>query len=169
MDENTKDVMFSQGTGEHETPDDFFDQLNDEFHFDLDVAATYLNTKCSTFYGKQKSGKFSDGLKNTWGHPSAGIVAWCNPPYGRGIIDWVEKAVSERDTNEVSTVMLLPARTDTKWFVRCSHEASEIRFVTGRLKFGPEKNSAPFPSIVVVFWHTPSGASRQGKYSWVTL
>ena len=47
--------------------------------------------------------------------------------------------------------MLLPARTDTKWFHDYIYQKAEIRFVKGRLKFGDSKNAAPFPSMVCVF------------------
>ena len=75
---------------------------------------------------------------------------WCNPPYGREIGKWVEKAYNESLVG-VTVVMLLPARTDTKWFHDYIYGKAEIRFVRGRLKFGDSKNSAPFPSMVVVF------------------
>lgn len=85
--------------------------------------------------------------------PSLGIrggTVWCNPPYGREIGKWVEKAYKE-SLEGVTVVMLLPARTDTKWFHDYIYGKAEIRFVRGRLKFGDSKNSAPFPSMVVVY------------------
>lgn len=89
-----------------ETPQDFFDRLNDEFHFNVDVCATPDNAKCGTYFTKE-----NDGLSQSWG----GYTCWCNPPYGREIGKWVQKAyLSSRDGSTV--VMLLPARTDTKWF-----------------------------------------------------
>ena len=76
-----------------------------------------------------------------------GGTCWCNPPYGRKIGDWVKKA-SEADA---TVVMLLPARTDTKWFHEYIYGKAEIRFIKGRLKFGEAKNAAPFPSMIVIF------------------
>ena len=76
-----------------------------------------------------------------------GGVCWCNPPYGREVGKWVQKAAESGCT----VVMLLPARTDTKWFHEYIYGRAEVRFVRGRLKFGGSKNSAPFPSMVVVF------------------
>lgn len=70
-----------------------------------------------------------------------------NPPYGREIGKWVKKAAESNAT----VVCLLPARTDTKWFHEYILGKAEIRFVKGRLKFGDGKNSAPFPSMVVIF------------------
>lgn len=123
-----------------ETPQDFFDHLNDEFHFNVDVCATSDNAKCNTYFTKE-----NNGLSQSWRG-----VCWCNPPYGREIGKWVQKAyLSSRDGSTV--VMLLPARTDTKWFHEYIYNQAEIRFIKGRLKFGNSKNSAPFPSMVVVF------------------
>ena len=74
-------------------------------------------------------------------------VCWCNPPYGRQIGKWVEKAVKSFATVD----MLLPARRDTKWFHDWCLPYGKIEFLRGRLKFGGCENSAPFPSMVVVF------------------
>jgi phage N-6-adenine-methyltransferase len=135
----TREAMFSSKTDLHSTPQDFFDALNAEFGFTLDVCATPQNAKCAAYFTREQ-----DGLAQPW----TGRI-WCNPPYGRGIGAWVKKA-AEADADLV--VMLLPARTDTRWW----HDyvlrlASDIRFIKGRLKFGSAKNSAPCPSAVVVF------------------
>ena len=131
------DVMFSSETDEWETPQDFFNTLDAEFHFYLDVCATPQNAKCKSYYTKAEN-----GLAQEW----AG-TCWCNPPYGREIGKWVKKASESKTT----VVMLLPARTDTKWFHDYIYGKAEIRFIKGRLKFGNCKNSAPFPSMIVVF------------------
>ena len=134
------ELMFSSKTDLWETPKDLFDKLNKEFHFALDVCATPENAKCEEFYTKEQ-----DGLKQPW----KGTV-WCNPPYGRQIGEWVRRAfLASLSGNTV--VMLLPARTDTRWFHEYIYGKAEIRFIRGRLKFGGSKNSAPFPSMVVVF------------------
>ncbi len=75
-----------------------------------------------------------------------------NPPYGREIGKWIEKAKIEA-SNGSKVVALLPARTDTKWFHEniYNNKFCEIRFLKGRLKFGNSKNSAPFPSMIVIF------------------
>lgn len=132
-----KEVMFSSATDLWETPQDFFDILNDEFHFDIDVCALPENAKCGKFYSPE-----DDGLSKKWGG-----TCWCNPPYGRKIGEWVKKASESNAT----VVMLLPARTDTKWFHDYIYHKAEIRFIKGRLKFGNSKNSAPFPSMIVIF------------------
>ena len=79
---------------------------------------------------------------------------FCNPHYGRTISKWVEKAYNESLKPGTLIVMLIPARTDTKWFHDFIYGKAEIRFVKGRLKFGNAQNSAPFPSMVVVFGGT---------------
>lgn len=77
---------------------------------------------------------------------------FCNPPYGKELSAWVEKAYSESKKPNTRVVMLIPARTDTRYFHDyIYHKAKEIRFIKGRLKFGDAKNAAPFPSMVVVF------------------
>ena len=136
------ELMFSSKTDLWETPKDLFDKLNKEFHFALDVCATPENAKCEEFYTKEQ-----DGLKQPW----KGTV-WCNPPYGRQIGEWVRRAFLASVSGS-TVVMLLPARTDTKWFHDYIYKRNnvEIRFIRGRLKFGGNKNSAPFPSMVVVF------------------
>lgn len=132
--------MLSSNSDLWETPQDFFDSLNGEFHFDLDACALPKNAKCGRYFTPEQ-----DGLAQQW----TGTV-WCNPPYGRQIGRWVEKAAKSA-ADGATVVMLLPARTDTKWFHKYIYGKTEIHFVPGRLKFGGSKNSAPFPSMVVVF------------------
>lgn len=134
------EAMFSSASCEWSTPPEFFKALDAEFHFNVDVCATGENAKCTAYYTPEM-----DGLSKPWYGR-----CWCNPPYGKGVGRWVEKAAqSAREGGLV--VMLLPARTDTKWFHDYILGQAEIRFVRGRLKFGGSKNSAPFPSMVVVF------------------
>ena len=135
------EVMFSSKTDLWETPQEFFDELDAEFHFTLDVCALPENANCARYYTPEQ-----DGLHQPWD----GIV-WCNPPYGREIGKWVERAYCSAVEGGAIVVMLLPARTDTRWFHEYIYGKAEIRFVRGRLKFGGNKNSAPFPSMVVVF------------------
>lgn len=132
------EVMFSSKTDLWATPQSFFDKMNGEFNFDLDTCAIPENAKCERYFTPE-----IDGLSQSWG----GYTAWCNPPYGREISKWVKKAAESK----ALVVMLLPARTDTAWFHDYIYHKAEIRFIRGRLKFGDGKNSAPFPSMVVVF------------------
>ena len=133
-------LMFSSATSLWETPQGFFDMLNMEFGFTLDVCATVENAKCPAYFSPN-----DDGLSKAWSG-----VCWMNPPYGREVGKWVKKAYEESKKG-VTVVGLLPARTDTRWFHEFIHGKAEVRFLRGRLKFGGCKNSAPFPSIVVVW------------------
>ena len=134
-----KDLMFSSATDEWSTPQDVFDKLNEEFSFTLDPCANDTNHKCKKYFTKTEN-----GLLQNWDDE----IVFCNPPYGREIGKWVKKAAESKAT----VVMLLPARTDTKWFHDYIYEKAEIRFIKGRLKFGDAQNSAPFPSMVVIFY-----------------
>jgi site-specific DNA-methyltransferase (adenine-specific) len=134
-------VMFSSATDEWATPQDFFDQLNEEFKFTLDPCATHESAKCARYFTEE-----DNGLAQDW----AGEVVFMNPPYGRVLGQWVKKAFEE-SVKGATVVCLLPARTDTRWFHDYIYNRSEIRFIKGRLKFGDSKNSAPFPSMVVIF------------------
>lgn len=136
------DGLFSSNTDEWYTPLDFFRELDDEFHFDLDPCATDENHKCDHYFTRE-----IDGLSQKWG----GYNVFCNPPYGREIGKWVQKSYEESKQPNTLVVMLIPARTDTKWFHDYIYGKAEIRFVKGRLKFGGSKQGAPFPSMVVIF------------------
>ena len=137
---NTK-IMFSSKTDQWATPQDFFDKLDAEFHFTLDPCADEHNHKCPKYFTKEQ-----DGLKQSW----QGETVFCNPPYGSEIKKWVEKSHNESQ-NGSTVVMLIPARTDTSYFHDYIYGKAEIRFIRGRLKFGNSNNSAPFPSMVVIF------------------
>lgn len=132
--------MMSSNTPEWATPQSFFDALNREFSFTLDPCSTHENAKCEKHYTKE-----DDGLSKNWG----GEVVFCNPPYGRELPKWVKKCYEE--SRHADVVMLIPARTDTMWFHDYIYGKAEIRFIKGRLKFGNAKQSAPFPSMVVIF------------------
>lgn len=130
--------LFSSKKQDWETPQWLFDELNKEFHFTVDVASNTHNHKCKRYFIENENGLVQDWSKE---------IVWCNPPYDREISNWVKKA-SESNT---TVVMLLPARTDTKWFHKYIYNKAEVRFLKGRLKFGESKNSAPFPSMIVIF------------------
>jgi phage N-6-adenine-methyltransferase len=134
------ELMFSSKTDLWATPQDFFDKLNSAFRFEVDVCALPENAKCASYYTPEQ-----DGLAQEW----RGTL-WMNPPYGREIGAWVQKAYESALNNGATVVCLLPARVDTRWW----HDycaKGEVHFVRGRLKFGGSPNSAPFPCAVVVF------------------
>lgn len=127
------------------TPQDFFDDLNREFHFVLDAAATAKTAKCPMYFTPE-----TDGLSQSWNH---GGAVFCNPPYGREIRKWVKKAYEESKQGG-TVVLLIPARTDTSYFHDYIYGKAEIRFIRGRLRFtdedGRPADPAPFPSMIVV-------------------
>ncbi len=137
-------VHFSSKTDMWATPQDFFDKLNEDFSFTLDPCATSENAKCDKFFTEE-----DNGLVQNWG----GECVFCNPPYGRVLKDWVEKCSNEAKKENTQIVLLIPARTDTRYFHEFIYKKPnvEIRFIKGRLKFGEATNSAPFPSMLVIF------------------
>lgn len=135
-------VLYSSKSEEWETPQDLFDQLNAQFSFTLDAAATAENAKCEEFLTRE-----DDALAESTNWPG---TVWLNPPYGRGLYSWIEKAWWECMGGS-TVVMLLPSRTDTQWFHDFIYNKAEVIFLRGRLKFSGNKNAAPFPSMIVVF------------------
>lgn len=133
--------LFKSETPEWSTPQNLFDKLNGIHHFTLDPASTHENAKCENHFTSVEN-----GLSQNWG----GNTVFCNPPYGREIGKWVQKAFEESRKPDTKVVMLLPARTDTAWFHNYCVKG-KVEFLRGRLKFGDSKNSAPFPSMIVIF------------------
>lgn len=136
-------VVFSHKSDLWSTPQDLFDKLNKEFHFDLDPCATDFNHKCDRYFTEK-----DNGLLQKWNCE----CAFVNPPYSC-IKEWVKKCFYNQENLICRSVMLLPARTDTRWFhdYIYNNKCCDIRFIKGRLKFGDSKNSAPFPSMIVIF------------------
>lgn len=131
--------LFSSASQHWATPHELLSVLNEEFHFNDDP--------CPLFGDE----RYDDGLSRPWG-----TRTYINPPYGSAITAWVKKAVEEAGKGKL-VVALLPARTDTRWFHDYVMKATELRFLRGRLKFGGSRNSAPFPSMVVVW----NGCNRE--------
>ena len=102
----SQNVHFSSATNEWATPQDFFDKLNMQFDFNLDPCATAENAKCEKFFTIE-----DNGLEQDWSK----YRVFCNPPYGRGLKDWVRKAYEESKKGAL-VVMLIPARTDTSYW-----------------------------------------------------
>lgn len=123
-------VHFMSERLDWKTPTAVYDKLNDEFEFDFDPCPTDPDF---------------DGLAVEWGNRN-----FVNPPYGREIPKWIKKGYEESKKGKL-VVFLIPSRTDTRWWHDYVMKAKEIRFIKGRLKFDDHKNSAPFPSAVVVF------------------
>lgn len=168
--------MFSSEDIRWETPDWLFEKLNKPFQFTLDAAADSQNKKCDNYFDIEQN-----GLDQDW----AGHTVWLNPPYNKpiypckedcnkktcrdrgyhideyipGQIDWIEKAYTEAQKENTTIVCLIPARTDTKLWHDYVMKANSITFLKGRLKFGDHANTAPFPSVIVVFSSDPMVAT----------
>lgn len=140
-----KDLMFSSKKMDWETPQVLFEQLNRKFKFDLDACASDENHKIDNYFTEK-----DDALVQKWG----GNV-FVNPPYGRSIGDFIKKAYEEhlRDPNRF-IVMLVPSRTDTRYWQDYVIDKSTIKYIRGRLKFevdGVATDAAPFPSALLVY------------------
>ena len=122
--------LFSSLRGDWKTPRALYQALDAEFRFDYDPCPAQP--------------KF-DGLESDWGNTN-----FVNPPYGKEIGKWIQKGYQQHLKGK-TVVFLLPSRTDSHWWHDYITKANEIRFIRGRLKFDDQKNSAPFPSAIVVF------------------
>ena len=163
MDKHTREIMHSSKSMDEVTPQDLFEQLEREFHFTIDLAADAENTKCKCYFDEQ-----ADAFGQQWTERG-----WCNPPYGRNVPYWVNKASWEAKNTVACgglTVMLLVPRTDTKWFKNAADTANEIRFIKGRLKFEGQLHPAPFPSCLVIWYGkyrvAPYVPHEDDKYSY---
>lgn len=122
--------LFSSVDLNWQTPDNVYEELNKEFCFDYDPCPNQ---------------PFTDGLNESWGKCN-----FVNPPYGREVGKWLKKGYEEWQKGK-TVVFLIASRTDTKWWHEYVMKATEIRFIKGRLKFKGAKNSAPFPSAIIIF------------------
>lgn len=155
------DAMFSSDKNYWETPQTFFDSLDQRFHFTLDAAASDENHKCDRYFTEA-----DDGLTQDWG----GETVFCNPPYGAVETGaWTRKCYEESRKPGTTVVLLIPARTDRKLFHEYIYKKPgvEVEFIRGRLAFElggkPVLNKegkpmrAPFPSMLVIFRDTGEG------------
>ena len=142
-----KELMFSSKEEKWQTPDDVFNKLNGEFNFTLDPCCQHDSAKCGKYYTPVEN-----GLLQSW----EGETVFVNPPYGRSLKTWVRKCHNEATKDNTIVVMLIPSRTDTSYFHDYIYNKSEVRFLRGRIKFvnpvtKKQKDSAPFPSMIVIF------------------
>ena len=139
-------ALFTSNTNEWGTPIDLFNELNNEFNFTLDPCSTHENAKCEKHYTLKEN-----GLNQDWKNETV----FCNPPYGSEIKHWIKKCHDEHIKNNITIVLLIPARTDTQYFHNYIYKKCELRFIKGRVKFidenGNSKNSAPFPSMIAIY------------------
>jgi site-specific DNA-methyltransferase (adenine-specific) len=149
-----REVGHSSLTDEWPTPQKIVDSLAKEFGpFTLDPAADPDNAKAPTFFTKDQ-----DGLSQPW----YGRV-WLNPPYGRTVGQWLQKARREVELGHAQVVVcLIPARVDAHWWkanVEAARPKPLVRFWLRRIQF-VRKQDAPFPSAIVVYGRL---TGRHGK------
>lgn len=143
--------LLSSNKDDWATPPELFNNLNRAFNFDIDVCATYHNTKCEKYYTPE-----IDGLKQPWHNHK---TCWCNPPYSQ-VKEWLEKAWIEAQKG-ATTVCLIAARPDTRyWHDIVFLHAKAVCFIRGRIRFVGAKYPAPFPSALVVFSPNPLNAEQ---------
>jgi len=152
------DVLHSSEDMDWRTPPELFKQLDREFRFTLDAASSCDNALCSTYLTPQ-----DDAIQTGWWRvqttqPGPPTV-WLNPPYGRSVGIWVDKAIEEAQRG-CTVVMLTMACTDTQWWARAWRAAHEVRFITGRVHFlnseGERANAAPKGSAIIVLRPSPT-------------
>ncbi|MCC6117631.1 phage N-6-adenine-methyltransferase [Lactiplantibacillus plantarum] len=139
--------LFTSNKEDWETPSDFFNDLNKKYHFKWDLAASDDNAKCSNYFTHD-----DNSLEQNWGGLDGNL--FINPPYGRELKLWVEKASKTHLKSGQYLVMLIPSRTDTSYWHDYIFNHAEIEFLRGRLKFevgGISGDSAPFPSALVIY------------------
>ena len=137
-------ALLSSDKMDWETPMDLFQELDREFHFTLDPCCYHRTAKCAKHYTAE-----DDGLSKDWSND----VVFMNPPYGREMPLWIEKAYRE-SLKGATVVCLIPARTDTRIYHQIIQPHARIRFLSGRVKFlqdGKPSNPAPFPSMICIF------------------
>lgn len=139
-------IAYSSERDDWRTPKKLFDELNEEFHFTVDLCASADNALCEKYYSIENDGLYAN---------LSGEIVYCNPPYTRKIqTEFIKKCAQ----SGALCVMLLPARTDTIAFHEYIYHKAEIRFIKGRLHFDGAKNPSPFPSMIVIF-----GRNRNGE------
>lgn len=133
-------VHFSSKSDSWTTPHDLYEKYHELYQFELDAAASHRNSKCPLYFD-------DSGLEEEWCIYANKV--WLNPPYS-DVKSWIKKAY-EQSLKQVTTVMLIPARTDTSAWHEYVFPYAKVEFLRGRLKFSHSKNSAPFPSAIVIF------------------
>ncbi|BFH15856.1 phage N-6-adenine-methyltransferase [Paenibacillus melissococcoides] len=144
------EALFSSKRDDWGTPLWLYAQLNEAFRFTVDVCANAGNHKHPNYFDID-----ADGLAQPWEG-----VCWMNPPYGRAVAAWMNKAAKEAQ-NGATVVGLVAARTDTRWFQDFA-TLGHIFFLKGRLTFEGAVDPAPFPSAIIVWY--PGCTIRETNY-----
>jgi phage N-6-adenine-methyltransferase len=148
--------LMSSKNGNWRTPPELFraiEALAPGRPFTVDAAADARSALCQEFIGPgSPHGEDALHPDMMWGHPGSRI--WLNPPYGRMLAPFVQKAIDEIvECPGMEVWLLVPARTDTRWWNDLMPYASDVWFIQGRVRFlledGAEGGTAPFPTAVV--------------------
>jgi len=152
------------GKSDWETPDKLVDVLMEDFgEIDLDPCATHETTKAEYYFGPDNKWGHCDGLTLAW----EGRFIYVNPPYGRNIGFWVAKCWGEVDNGNAELIVaLLPVATDTAWWRLYVSQATEVRFLKGRIRFKGAAGPAPFASAIVVWRRGMLGWHRVSYWDW---
>lgn len=173
MNEQTRKVLHSSKKSDWCTPKELFDLISLYWGpFQIDAAVDYTNAKCELYFGKDESGAFCDGLKMNWN-----ARVFCNPPYGRTVGKWIKKAANEAKINDCTSLLLVPARTGSRWFKDAIQEASLCVFLIGRVVFESSPGqplldkkgrpmAAPFNSVLLGFSPNKTDFKRKCDIMW---
>jgi phage N-6-adenine-methyltransferase len=161
-------ALFSSARPDWATPAELAEELGGVFGFSIDAAATAENKKADLFFGPERDALSLDWIAEA---EAAGVPPffWLNPPYGRGIDRWVRRAFEVGACGGL-VVVLVPSRTDARWF-RYLWAADSLCFIRGRLRFAGAPSSAPFPSVIAVFGRRLSASQRAvlSKYGEIVI
>jgi len=153
MSSDNRSALFSSATDNWPTPQDFYDRLNDEFNFELDVCSSRANHKAPFYFAlDHEDAARRDGLEADWSDGGATGAVWMNPPYGKTIRAWMAKAFETAHSTGRTVVCLVPVRSSSLWWHDLVLDTgAEVRYVKGRLTFGDATNTAAFGSAVVIY------------------
>jgi phage N-6-adenine-methyltransferase len=148
-----RSALYSSVTDNWPTPQDFYDRLDAEFGFELDVCSSRANRKAPSYFAlDHEDVDRRDGLEADWSDGGATGTVWMNPPYGKTIREWMSKAFDTAHTTGRTVVCLVPVRSSSQWWHDLVlNTGAEVRYVKGRLTFGDATNSAAFASAVVIY------------------
>lgn len=125
---------------EYETPDPLFDQLNNEFHFMIDICASESNHKLPNYYTKQQNCFTKDWTQ----------TSWINPEFVR-VKKFVQKAFEDSMKFGSTIVMIIMVKSNTNWWRDYVMKAKEVRFINQKVQFKDTKQGLRFPCAIVIF------------------
>lgn len=152
-------AIMSSATDEWMTPPEVLDRIRQVATIRLDPCTTEANPVGAEVYFTAET----NGLARSWYERVIhfGEQAFVNPPYS-DMDHWSEKVVEEA-VKGCPITLLVPARTDTRWFHRVLPVADNVVLWRGRIRFlqpdGTARTGAPFPSAILTL-NLPTAAVR---------